>query len=225
MNKSNLCVDAHTLKKEKTSVETWGVLLGFPLWLVLAGVFYVSGLYLEMGKLPFLKFYGSDPNILFIFITFPASVAFGIASAIEAIRLMKKSGNSEAIKVSTADFVDISLWLNLTFICAGIILHFTFYGICRAIPILGLAIGHVTGFLPPILLFPFLLDFFMPKFWKLVFGYNYGYFQGKLLKNLGRSWRKGDIQRDFRRHLLGAGILIFGILVVLAILALMGLLG
>jgi hypothetical protein len=185
------------IRNEKRSVELWGVLLGLLLWLAFYGVFYASGLYATWGRSLFLgSFYGSDPTVAVLFITLPLSIAVLIASVIGAIKVARKVHNIRPFKVAIADSVDLFLWGNSFAIWAGMVIHYTLDSLYQSISVLGLVISQLLAFLPPIVGFPFILDFLMPRFWRSVFGYSYGYFQGKLLKNLRRSWRKGYLQRD-----------------------------
>ncbi len=214
-------VDKKTVRDEKRSVELWGVLVGLPLWLVLFGIFYGTGLYIEWGKSALLRFYGDDPNIVFTLITFPGSIAIMVASTMGAIKLSVKTRRSDPFRIAVAESVDLFLWLNSTAVWMGMSVHYTFY---QSIPILELVIANLITLLPPIVGFAVILDFVMPKLWNRLFGCNCGYFQGKLLKNLKQSWRKSELQRDFRKSLVGGLILMLCVSVLVVVLALMGLL-
>jgi hypothetical protein len=217
-------IDKKSLRKEKSNIELWGVLLGFPLWFVLAGIFFASGFYGTLGRSSLIVFLDAYLNIPFVLVSLPGSLGFTIGWGVAAIRIMRDARNLVPIKIFVSDSIDLFLGMNLITILSGLILHYTFDPIYRSIPILGGAFGLLLGFLPSIVGVLFVLDFLMPKLWKSLFGYDYGYFQGKLFRNLRRSWKKGDWKKDLRKTAIGMFVLFFSLTAIIVVLVLMGLL-
>ena len=217
-------IDEKSLRKEKSAIELWGVFLGFPLWLVLAGLFFASGLYETLSNSPLIVFLDNYLNIPFVLVSLPGSLGFTIGWGVGAIRIMRHNHNSLPIKIFVSDSIDFFVGMNLITILSGLILHYAFDPIYRSVPIIGGALALLLGFIPSIVGVFLALDFLMPKFWKFLFGYDFGYFQGKLFRNLRRSWKRGDLKKGMRKTAIGIFVMFFSLTAIIVVLVLMGLL-
>jgi len=226
MNSSeDLRNQAKMLRNERKSVETCAVLLGFLLWLIFYAAFYISGAYAVWGRKLIVDSFNSDnPTFFLLFLTLPGTGAIFIASIIGAVKTSSKTHSVRPFRIAVADSVDLSLTGNALALWAGFAIHYTFDLLANSIPIFGATISLLLATVPPIVGFPFVLDFVMPRFWTFVFGDRYGWFQGKLYTNLKQDWRKGILQRYFRRFLIGALILVVVLSVILVVAIVAGLL-
>ena len=78
------------IRREKYAIGLWALLLGLPLGLIFSAMFYMSGLYLEIGATSLFKFVDDAPNIAFLLITLPWSIGGFVAALIGGTRLWRK---------------------------------------------------------------------------------------------------------------------------------------
>lgn len=214
--------DKKEIEKERNYVGLWVLFFGYPLGLVFSAVFYFSGLYFALGQNPALRIIDETPNFLLLLMALPWSLGGFIFALVGAMRLARKKKNIRPIKIAIASMIDLSMILTGTTFLIGVLFYYTIYPIYYSIPFVGLAAATCVFLLPPIVGVPIVLDLLMPRLWKAVFGYQYGFFEGKLLKNLQSSWNKGDLQKEFRKRLKIAIAIVLLISILLAILAILG---
>jgi hypothetical protein len=213
--------DEKEIRKEKYAIGLWALLLGLPLGLIFSAMFLMSGLYLEIGANSLFKFVDDIPNIAFLLITLPWSIGGFVAALIGGARLWRKKKSTRPIKIALANMTDLSIITNVTIIGIGVLFYNTFRPLYCRISYFALPVATWVSFFPPIVVVPLAVDFIMPRLWQAVFKHQYGFAEGRLLKNLTSASKKGELRRDFykrTRFYLLAAVIIYVMTVVLVLL-------
>jgi hypothetical protein len=210
------------VQKEKDYVGLWALLVGLPLGLFLSVVFYFSGLHMRIGENIMFKFTENAPNIMFTLIALPWTIAGSVAALIGGVKLGRKKGSARPLKVAILSMVDFSMWVNGTAIGIGVLFFHVFNSVSFLSSYIAVPFVTIVSLVIPIVGIPVILDFVMPKLWNALSCRGCGFFEGKLIRNLMHSWRRGELQRGFYRR-VKIGILV--VLVVYALLVVLALLG
>jgi len=136
-------------------------------------------------------------------------------------KTVEKKKSTRPIKIAFANMTDLSLITNMTVIGIGVLFYNTFRPLYYRISYFALPVATWISFFPPIIGVPLAVDFIMPRLWQAAFKHQYGFAQGRLLKNLTSASKKGELRRDFykrTRFYLLATAIIYVMTIVLVLL-------
>lgn len=168
------------------------------------------------------RFTDNIPIIMFTLISLPWTVAGSVAALIGGVKLGRKKSSTRPLKVAISNLVDLSMWMNGTTIGMGIMFFNLLKSTSFLNPYFAMPLVSFISLLVPIVGVPVILDFLMPKLWKILSCQGYGLFEGKLVRDLIHSWRNEELQREFFRVLKMGLLVVLMVYAVLIILVLLG---